>query len=303
MSVDVSGIRIGFAGIGVMGAAIVERLLAAKCDLTLWNRTPERLASFTARGVKQATTPRALAEGCDLILTCVLDAAAIDEIILGETGVAAAAKPVTIVDHSSISPTETIRIDAEFRARTGGRWIDAPVSGGAAAAARGALIVLIGGAAADVGAVKPVLSLYAARQVHMGPVGNGQLTKLCNQIIVGTTMASIAEAMRFAADAGLDAARIPQALLGGMADSLPFQLLAPRMVSPSNDPIGHVASMLKDLEAANQCAMGNASVLPVLAAATELFRQAAAHGLARQEPSILFQFLDRSTPANAGGEP
>ena len=128
-------------------------------------------------------------------------------------------------------------------------WIDAPVSGGSKGAEEGTLAVMAGGDAADIERIRPYVLSMARRLTHMGPIGAGQTTKLCNQIIVGCAMTVLAEATRLAVNAGIDAGKLPEALAGGFADSIPLQLFVPRMVQGIHSPpLGHIATMLKDLD-------------------------------------------------------
>ena len=154
-----------------------------------------------------------------------------------------------MVDFSSIHPDAARDIAARLKAANGMGWIDAPVSGGTKGAEEGTLAVMAGGDAADIERVRPYVLAMARRLTHMGPTGAGQTTKLCNQVIVGCAMAVLAEATRLASNAGIDAGKLPEALAGGFADSIPLQLFVPRMVQGIHSPpLGHIATMLKDLD-------------------------------------------------------
>ena len=156
-------------------------------------------------------------------------------------------------------------------------WIDAPVSGGTKGAEEGTLAVMAGGDAADIERVRPYVLAMARRLTHMGPTGAGQTTKLCNQIISGCAMAVLAEATRLASNAGIDAARLPEALAGGFADSIPLQLFVPRMAKGIHSPpLGHIASILKDLDTVVEVAHDTSTPVPMTALAAQLFRMAQA---------------------------
>jgi 3-hydroxyisobutyrate dehydrogenase len=180
-----------------------------------------------------------------------------------------------VVDFSSIHPDATRDIAARLKAANGMGWVDAPVSGGTKGAEEGTLAVMAGGDAADVERVRPYVLAMARRLTHMGPTGAGQTTKLCNQVIVGCAMAVLAEATRLAVNAGIDAGRLPEALTGGFADSIPLQLFVPRMVQGIHSPpLGHIATMLKDLDTVADVARRTSSPVPMATLAGQLFRLA-----------------------------
>jgi len=180
-----------------------------------------------------------------------------------------------VVDFSSIHPDAARSIAARLKTSNGMGWIDAPVSGGTPGAEQGTLAVMAGGDAADVERVRPYVLAMARRLTHMGPTGAGQTAKLCNQVIVGCAMAVLAEATRLAVNAGIDASRLPEALAGGFADSIPLQLFVPRMVQGIHSPpLGHIATMLKDLDTVIDVARDTSSPVPMSALAAQLFRLA-----------------------------
>ena len=152
---------------------------------------------------------------------------------LGKVLAAAKGSGKLVVDFSSIRPDAARSIAARLKTATGMGWIDAPVSGGTKGAEEGSLAVMAGGDAADIERARPYVLAMARRFTHMGPTGAGQTTKLCNQVIVGCAMAVLAEATRLATNAGIDAVRLPEALAGGFADSIPLQLFVPRMAQGS----------------------------------------------------------------------
>jgi len=209
---------------------------------------------------------------------CLTDAAAVEEVVFGPDGlVTAAGAGKLVVDFSSIHPEATRAIAARLKMANGMGWIDAPVSGGTMGAEEGTLAVMAGGEAADIERVRPYVLAMARRLTHMGPTGAGQTTKLCNQVIVGCAMAVLAEATRLAVNAGIDAKRLPEALAGGFADSIPLQLFVPRMARGIHSPpLGHIATMLKDLDTVIDVARDTSSPVPMAALAAQLFRLAKA---------------------------
>ena len=174
-------------------------------------------------------------------------------------------------------------------------WIDAPVSGGTKGAEEGTLAVMAGGDAAAIERARPYVLAMARRLTHMGPTGAGQTAKLCNQIIVGCAMAVLAEATRLATNAGIDAGRLPEALAGGFADSIPLQLFVPRMVQGIHSPpLGHVATMLKDLDAVVDVAQRTSTPVPMAALASQLFRMAKTSRGADADALEIYQLSEKT---------
>ena len=271
---------VGFIGIGLMGQPMTLRLLAAGYPVRVWNRNAGKLAAVIAAGARMADSPADLARKSDLVFMCVTDTAAVEAVVFGPGGITAGGtRGKVLVDFSSIKPDATRDMAARLRQEVGMGWVDAPVSGGVNGAEKGTLAIMAGGAAADIERVRPVVMNLCQRLTHMGPSGAGQITKLCNQIIVGCTMAVLAEAVNFAKHAGVDAAMLPEALRGGFADSLPLQLFAPRMVTHQFEPpIGHTHTILKDLDSASELARKVTAPLPMATAAAELMRIRTANG-------------------------
>jgi 3-hydroxyisobutyrate dehydrogenase len=273
--------RLGFIGLGLMGMPMTRRLLNAGHDVVIWNRSAGKATTLVQSGAKLASIPREVAAIASIVFMCVTDAAAVEEVVFGPGGVAEASGPAKlVVDFSSTHPDATRAIAARLKNTNGMGWIDAPVSGGTKGAEDGTLAVMAGGDAADIERVRPYILAMARRLTHMGPTGAGQTTKLCNQVIVGCAMAVLAEATRLAANAGIDAARLPEALAGGFADSIPLQLFVPRMVQGVHSPpMGHIATMLKDLDTVIEVARDTSTPVPMASLAAQMFRLAkTSHG-------------------------
>ena len=270
--------KLGYLGLGMMGFPMSRRLIKAGHDVTVWNRSSAKAAALVEAGAKAAACPRDVASAAGIIFMCLTDAAAVEAVVFGRDGVAetpGAGK--LVVDFSSIHPDAARAIAARLKAANGMGWIDAPVSGGTMGAEEGTLAVMAGGDAADIERVRPYVLSMARRLTHMGPTGAGQTAKLCNQVIVGCAMAVLAEATRLAVNAGIDAARLPEALAGGFANSIPLQLFVPRMVQGIHSPpLGHIATMLKDLDTVVDVARNTSSPVPMSALAAQLFRLAKA---------------------------
>jgi 3-hydroxyisobutyrate dehydrogenase len=270
--------KLGYLGLGMMGFPMTQRLVNAGYDVTVWNRSPGKASALIEAGAKLATHPRDVAATATIIFMCLTDAAAVEEVVFGRDGLAGTpGSGRLVVDFSSIHPDAARSIAARLRDTNGMGWVDAPVSGGTKGAEEGTLAVMAGGDAADIERVRPYVLAMARRLTHMGPPGAGQTTKLCNQVVVGCAMAVLAEATRLAVNAGIDAKRLPEALAGGFADSIPLQLFVPRMVQGIHSPpLGHIATMLKDLDTVIDVARDTSSPVPMSALAAQLFRLAKA---------------------------
>ena len=281
--------RLGFIGTGLMGGAMVERLIACGHAPAIWNLEPEKLAPLVARGAQAADSPAAVAARSDVVMLCVLDTAAVESVVFGPGGVAEAGSlGKVLVDHSTAMPEPTVRMAARLHDATGMNWVDAPVSGGPAFARDGQLTVMAGGEPGAVEAVLPVLRHYAARVTHMGPSGAGQMVKVINQAISGVGYVLMAEALRLAEASGIDAARVPECLRGGHADSTMLQFAFPKMLKREFEPPASLArQMLKDLHNVSAEAHRFGLDLPLVAAAEERFaRYCEAGGAMRETASV-----------------
>lgn len=268
--------RLGYLGLGMMGLPMSRRLLQAGFDVAVWNRSGGKAAALAEAGARLAASPSEMASTSSIIFMCVTDATAVEDVVFGASGLAKApGAGKLVVDFSSIHPDATRSIAVRLKEINGMGWIDAPVSGGTKGAEEGTLAVMAGGNAADVERVRPYILTMARRLTHMGPTGAGQTSKLCNQVIVGCAMAVLAEATRLATNAGIDAGRLPEALAGGFADSIPLQLFVPRMVQGIHSPpLGHIATMLKDLDTVVEVARDTSTPVPMASLAAQLFRLA-----------------------------
>ncbi|WP_332762378.1 NAD(P)-dependent oxidoreductase [Pseudomonas koreensis] len=284
-------LSLGFAGIGLMGLPMCRRLLAAGYPLTVWNRNPAKCAVLVEAGARQVTSPAELCEHADIVMLCLADTAVVREVVFGAGGIVEGGKPAQLlVDFSSLEPTATREMAAQLAQRTGMSWLDAPVSGGVVGAEAGSLAIMVGGAAADLERVRPVLLSLGQHVTHMGGVGAGQVTKACNQMIVACNALVIAEVVALAEQAGVDASLLAEALAGGFADSKPLQILAPQMAESRFEPIKwHVRTLLKDLDTAVKFSREQGSATPLSGLAAQLMRLHGAQGYLAQDPATLVQ--------------
>jgi 2-hydroxy-3-oxopropionate reductase len=283
--------KLAFCGLGLMGAPMVRKLLAAGHEVTVWNRSPAKAAALTGSGAQVARTPAEAASDVDGALMCLFDAAAVESVVFGQDGIAQARGLKWLADHSSIPPDATRTLAQRLSALCGADWIDAPVSGGVAGVESGTLAVMAGGAPAHFEQAAGVMRAYAGNVTHMGASGAGQATKLCNQTIVATTVLAIAEAIAFAQRNGIDVGKLASALAGGWADSKPLQVFAPRMIQAQAQSIGSLATMLKDVDTVIATAQRSGAPMPLTATVQQTLRMAQALGLAQAELSAVISVV------------
>ncbi|MFL6582223.1 MAG: NAD(P)-dependent oxidoreductase [Burkholderiales bacterium] len=283
--------RVGCIGAGVLGAAIVRRLIDCGFAPAVWNRDRAKLSALVAAGATEAPTPQDIARNNIFVLTCVSDGAALENVVFGARGVAAAGAPgKVLVDMSTCAAAHTQDMAKRLLAQCGMAWLDAPISGGAPAALEGRMAIMVGGQPDIFERARPLWDALSARATLMGPTGAGQSTKMINQVLVSTGLAVLAEACAFAERAGIDAAKIPQALAGGRADSRQLQEMFPKMVKSDFAITGRVSLMLKDLELIHDLARHVGAPMPVTAGVTESFRKMVADGLGDRDNTEMVNF-------------
>ncbi|WP_313301934.1 NAD(P)-dependent oxidoreductase [Pseudomonas sp.] len=282
---------LGFAGIGLMGLPMCQRLLAAGYPLTVWNRSPDKCASLLAAGARLASHPAELCRSSDMVVLCLADTVVVREVVFGAQGIAQGGRSgQLLIDCSSLEATATREMAAELAARCGMAWLDAPVSGGVAGAQAGSLAIMVGGEAADLQRARPVLQVLGQRVTHMGGVGAGQVTKTCNQMIVACNALVIAEVVALAERSGVDASLLADALAGGFADSKPLQILAPQMAKRQFEPVRwHVRTLLKDLDGAVKLSREHGAATPVSGLAAQLMRLHGGQGYLEKDPATLVE--------------
>ena len=240
--------RLGFVGIGIMGAPMVRRLLARGWQVSVWNLEPERYGEVP--GATVMDSPAAVRAASDIVIFCVLNGDAVEECCFGAHDLARTDTGASLlIDASTINPDRTQQLADRLKRQTGMSWIDAPISGGPAAAADGQLTIMMGGAVEDVARATPVLADISANLTHIGELGAGQTAKIINQAIVGVGYVLMAEALALAEASGIDAARLPMALAGGMADSTVLKRIYPQQQARDYDPPrGYARQLDKDLK-------------------------------------------------------
>jgi 3-hydroxyisobutyrate dehydrogenase len=282
---------LAFAGIGLMGLPMTRRLLAAGYPLSVWNRSPDKCLPLLELGAQRAQTPAELCTDAGIVMLCLANTEVVREVVFGPGGIAEGARPgQLLVDFSSLEPAATRAMAAELEQRCGMRWVDAPVSGGTPGAEAGSLTIMAGGREEDIERARPVLAHLGQRLTRMGEVGAGQVTKLCNQMIVACNALVIAEVVALAEQAGVDASLLAPALAGGFADSKPLQILAPQMAYSQFEPIKwHVRTLLKDLDNAVKLSREIGSATPLSGLAAQLLRLHGSQGNLQRDPATLVQ--------------
>ena len=270
-----------------MGEPMALRLLAAGHTLNVWNRTPAKAQALTALGAHWCDTPAQAASDVDGVFMCLLNTSAVEQVVFGPEGIVHARHLRWLVDHSSVPPEQTRAWSQRLHLACQADWLDAPVSGGVMGVQTGTLAVMVGGTASSLDSASQAMSAYASNITHMGDSGAGQATKLCNQTIVASTVAAIAEAVGLAHRNGIDLNQLAKALQGGWADSKPLQVFVPRMVTPSQASIGALSTMLKDVDTVMQVAQSSGAPMPVMATVQQQLRAAQAAGLGEAELSAL----------------
>ncbi len=270
--------RVGFIGLGIMGAPMAANLLKAGFAVTVWNRSPSRTQPLLEAGAEGADSPAAVAAASEVTLSCVTNSGDVEEVALGPGGVVEGAKPGSVyVDCSTIAPA-TARKVAEALGRREVAMLDAPVSGGDIGARAGTLAIMVGGEAEVFERCLPVFEAMGKTIVHVGPNGAGQVVKLCNQVAGGLNLLAAAEAIGLARRAGVDPEKMLQVVSAGAAGSWMLSNLAPRAVRGDFAPGFMVDLMQKDLRLVLDEAHETHTPLPGTALVSQLFQGIQAEG-------------------------
>ncbi|GAB4109146.1 MAG: NAD(P)-dependent oxidoreductase [Acidobacteriota bacterium] len=282
---------IGFIGLGIMGRPMALNLAKAGHRLTVYNRTRSRAEAIASDWIQVADSPRDVASACELIFVMVTDSAAVESVVAGPRGIVETIRPGSlVVDMSTISPAVEQSLDRRLQA-AGAGLMDAPVSGGDVGAQQGTLAIMVGGCRPDYERILPILQAMGRTITWCGPVGSGQLTKLCNQILVSLNLLAVSEALAFAKKNGLDPAVMIEAVRGGAAGSWQLSNLGPRIVAGDFQPGFMVDLMQKDLRLVMEAAGLAQSPLPGTALVHQLFTSAQARGLGREGTQALAKVL------------
>lgn len=286
--------RIGFIGLGVMGAPMARNLLDAGHDLQI-HRVKERSQYLVDAGATALSSPAAAAAGAEVVILMLPDTPDVEAVLLGEGGVLSGlGDGALVIDMSSISPVQTEQFAAAVT-DAGGQYVDAPVSGGEVGARDGALTIFVGGEDAAVERAMPLLDILGARITHMGAAGAGQATKVVNQIIVALTIEAVAEGLALAEASGIDPERVRAALDGGFASSRILELHGKRMVERAFDPGFRLRLHRKDMRLAQDSAAHRGIALPGTETVAAQMDEAIARHWQDLDHSALFRLLTEDT--------
>jgi 3-hydroxyisobutyrate dehydrogenase len=279
--------RVGFVGLGTMGAAMAANLRRAGFALTVWNRSPGRAGELLELGASEAPTPADTARAADVVVVCVSDTPDVEAVLFGADGIAAGmARGGLVIDCSTISPAATAAFATRL-AEHGVGFVDAPVSGGSEGAKHATLTIFVGGEPADAERARPILAAMGKTITHFGPAGSGQAVKAINQVVLAGAYLGVAEGMVLALKAGLDPVAVAGALNGGAARSWVLENRSGRMIDNAY-PLGFRTSLhLKDLSIALELARSLGASLPVAALAAQLEAGLVARGHGDEDMSNL----------------
>jgi 2-hydroxy-3-oxopropionate reductase len=278
---------VGFIGLGIMGKPMARNLLRAGYALVVSNRSPGPVDELVAEGARSGSSPREVASLSQVVITMLPDSPDVETVVLGAAGVAQGlAAGSLFIDMSTIAPA-TARTVAEALSKLEIDVLDAPVSGGEQGAKNAALSIMAGGSDAAFERAKPIFEALGKNIVHVGPSGAGQVTKACNQIVVGVTIEAVAEALALAEASGVDAAKVRLALLGGFAQSKVLEVHGQRMLDRNFDPGFKTKLHRKDMNIASNA--GDERALDLVAAklVRERFDELIALGDAERDHSAL----------------
>ncbi|MCM8611343.1 NAD(P)-binding domain-containing protein [Accumulibacter sp.] len=290
--------RIGFIGLGIMGRPMALNLLRGGHHLTVWARRLESMQPLLDAGASGADSPAALAAETELVISMVADAPDVEQVMLGENGVASGGRSgLVAVDMSTIRPSAARAIAGRLLAG-GIDFLDAPVSGGEVGAIAGTLSIMVGGSSAAFDTAQSAFACMGRNIVHVGDSGAGQVAKAANQIVTGVGVLTVAEALNFAARSGVDPARVREALLGGFAYSRILENHGQRMLDRNFKPGFKSWMHQKDMNIVMQSAHELGLCLPVAAATAQMFNAMVGSGLGEEDSIAILKLLERLS----GGE-
>jgi 3-hydroxyisobutyrate dehydrogenase-like beta-hydroxyacid dehydrogenase len=292
MTLDLT--RIGQIGLGYMGASLAERLRDLGKTAIGHDIDAERMAAAAEAGVTCLDSAAAVTREVDVVVVCVTSTDCVEQAVFGPGGVAeAGAAGKVLIDISTTVAEATRDMATRLKQQTGMDWIDAPVSGGPPAAGSGALTVMAGGDAAVFDSLSPLWDDLTAKATLMGPIGAGQVTKMINQVLCLTLYPILAEALKLGENAGVEVARIPEALGAGYAGSNLLQAMFPRMVARQyTPPAAFARQLLKDLDMVYDLAKATQTPTPMTDQARTLYRLLIARGHGEEDPISLLKFYD-----------
>jgi 2-hydroxy-3-oxopropionate reductase len=292
--------RVGFIGLGIMGRPMAKHLIEAGHTLTVWNRSRPGIEELVAAGAAEGASPADVAAKSEVVFTIVGDAPDVEAVSLGEQGIFGGAQPGLIhVDCTTMSPAVAQSI-AEAYASKGIEFLDAPVSGGEGGAINAGLSIMVGGKQEVFDACRPLFEKLGKTITYCGPVGSGQIVKLCNQVAVSVTNMAVCEALVLAARTGISRKTMLDAISGGAASSWQMVNLGPKMVEGDFRPGFKVWHQQKDLRHALDLARENDLPMPATALVAQLFATIASDGHREAGTQALVKALEKLGDVEVG---
>ncbi|MGD8957981.1 MAG: NAD(P)-dependent oxidoreductase [Chromatiaceae bacterium] len=287
------GQRVGFVGLGLMGRPMARHVLAAGADLAVWNRTRHVAEAMQGARLTLCDTPADLARRCDIVIMMLADTAAVEDVLFGPDGLAEALPAGALVIDMGTTAVGPTREFAQRLAAQGVDFIDAPVSGGEIGAIDASLTIMAGGGEASIARARPLFAVLGSQFTHVGGIGAGQVAKAANQIIVGLNIGAVAEAMALVEAAGVDPAKVREALLGGFAGSRILEVHGQRMIDRAFKPGARVTTQYKDMRQACELGALLGQALPATELGRDLYRQLIDQGDGDLDHSALIRVLQR----------
>jgi 2-hydroxy-3-oxopropionate reductase len=284
--------KIGFIGLGVMGAPMARNLLEAGHEVVVHNRSREPVDELAAAGAAPASSPREVAESADVVITMLPDSPAVEAVVLGDDGVlAGGSEGDLLIDMSTIHPTVSVTI-AQAAAERGVGVLDAPVSGGDVGAQQGTLSIMVGGEETDFERAQPLFDVLGKTIVHVGEHGAGQVVKACNQVVVGITIAAVSEALVLGSKAGVDPEKILDVLGGGLAGNKVMEMRRQKFLEHDFSPGFRIDLHHKDLNIALESGDAYGVPLAVTGLVQQYFRALRVKGHGGDDHSGLLQLIE-----------
>jgi 2-hydroxy-3-oxopropionate reductase len=288
-----TGQKTGFIGLGLMGKPMARNLAKAGAEMWVHNRSQTSVNELAAEGMHAGGSPNGVAAAVDIVITMLTDTPAVEKVMLDPAdGVIAGLKPGTLVIDMSTTKVPATRTMAAAIEAKGGQYVDAPVSGGTIGAEGGTLTIMAGGSDEAFTRARPVLEVLGQKITHVGSVGAGQVAKAANQVIVGLNIGAVAEALTLAKHAGVDPARVREALGGGFADSRVLEVHGKRMVDDTFTPGARATVQRKDMDQALELACELGIALPATALSRDLYDRLIANGGGDLDHAALIKALD-----------
>ena len=285
------GRTIGFIGLGLMGRPMTENLLAAGASVVGYNRSQAVIEELSASGLRPARSPSEVAEAADTVILMLPDTDTVQQILLGEQGVVGDLQTDALVIDMGTTAVMATRRFASAVADAGGHYMDAPVSGGAVGARDAALSIMVGGSLEAFDRAEPIFKVLGRNISHVGDVSAGQVAKTVNQVIVGLTIGAVSEALVLAETAGVDPAKVRDALIGGFATSRILELHGKRMIDDNFEPGGRAKTQRKDMFEATEFASTLGIELPALNLNLELYDKLLDRGWGDLDHSALYKLI------------